>query len=83
MRIKSQTEAEAEVLEKFIVESIEGHRMVDGVREFHVFWEGYSEDEATWEPEDSLMEDAPSVVRAYLKTIQGRVSSESLRLSER
>ncbi|KAF8450433.1 hypothetical protein L210DRAFT_289907 [Boletus edulis BED1] len=72
LRIKSQTEAEAEVLEKFIVESIEGHRMVDGVREFHVFWEGYSEDEATWEPEDSLMEDAPSVVRAYLKTIQGK-----------
>lgn len=75
LRIRSEQEAEAEVLEKFIVESIEGHREVDGVREFHVFWEGYPEDQATWEPEDSLMEDAPSIVRAYLKSIQGRAYS--------
>lgn len=75
LRIKSRKEAEAEVLERFIVESIQGHREVDGVREFYVFWEGYPEDEATWEPEDSLMEDAPRVVREYLKTIQGRVCS--------
>lgn len=70
LRIRSEQEAETEVLEKFVVESIEAHREVNGVREFHVFWEGYPEDEATWEPEDSLMEDAPSVVRAYLKFIQ-------------
>lgn len=69
LRIKSRREAEAEILEKFIVESINGHREVNGQREFHVFWEGYSEADATWEPEDSLMEDAPSVVLAYLKTI--------------
>lgn len=69
LRIKSQEEAEAEVLEKFIVEAIKGHRVVDGVRELRVFWKGYPEDEATWEPEDSLMEDAPSVVCAYLRSI--------------
>lgn len=75
LRIRSEQEAEAEVLEKFIVESIQGHREVDGVREFHVLWEGYPEDEATWEPETSLMEDAPSVVRAYLKSIQSKTCS--------
>lgn len=72
LRIKSQEEAEAEVLEKYVVEAIKGHRVVDGVREFHVLWEGYPEDEASWEPEDSLVEDAPKVVREYLKTVQGR-----------
>ncbi|KAG8218724.1 hypothetical protein J3R82DRAFT_4393 [Butyriboletus roseoflavus] len=70
LRIKSQEEAEAEVLEKFIIEAIKGHRVVDGVREFHVLWKGYPDDEATWEPEGSLIEDAPDVVRAYLKTVQ-------------
>jgi len=82
LRIKSQKEAEAEVLEKFIVESIEGHREVDGGREFYVFWEGYPEDEATWEPEDSLMEDAPSIVLAYLKTIQGKACSSASVISD-
>lgn len=75
LRIRSLQEAEAEILEKYVVESIKDHREVNGVREFHVFWEGYPEDEATWEPESSLMEDAPSVVRAYLKSIQGRTCS--------
>jgi len=70
LRIKSQEEAEAEVLEKFIVEYIKDHRMVNGVREFHVFWEGYTDDEATWEPEPSLIEDAPDAVQRYLKTIK-------------
>ncbi|KAF8558899.1 hypothetical protein OG21DRAFT_1503859 [Imleria badia] len=77
LRIKSQREAEADVLEKFIVESIGAHREVNGRREFHVFWEGYSEQDATWEPEDSLMEDAPSVVCAYLKTIQAKSCTSS------
>ncbi|KAF8842281.1 chromo-domain-containing protein [Paxillus ammoniavirescens] len=72
LRIKCPEEAEAEVLEKFIVESIEAHREVHGVREFLVLWEGYPEDEATWEPEDGLMEDAPSVVNAYLDGIRDK-----------
>ncbi|KAF9247228.1 hypothetical protein BU15DRAFT_84772 [Melanogaster broomeanus] len=65
LRIKCVEEAEAEVVEKFIVESIEGHREVDGSREFL----------ATWEPEDSLMEDAPSMVKDYLKRIKGEAYS--------
>lgn len=75
LRIKSQEEAEAEVQEKFMVEAINDHRVVKGVREFYVLWEGYAEDEATWEREASLMEDAPSAVRAYLKTVQGMANS--------
>ncbi|KAH7887814.1 hypothetical protein F5I97DRAFT_900768 [Phlebopus sp. FC_14] len=67
LRIKCPLEAEAQVVEKFVVESIGAYRKVGGTREFLVFWEGYSNDEATWEPEESLMEDAPSLVKAYLR----------------
>ncbi|KAG9317545.1 hypothetical protein JVU11DRAFT_1751 [Chiua virens] len=80
LRIKSPEEAEAEILEKYVVESIQGHRVVDGVREFHVFWEGYAEDDATWEPEYSLMEDAPDVVCDYLTTLEGRAVHEPRRV---
>ncbi|KAI6047260.1 hypothetical protein EDC04DRAFT_603591 [Pisolithus marmoratus] len=69
VRIKNKEEAEQDVVEKFVVQSIRAHRMVDGIMEFLVFWEGYDDDEATWEPEDSLIEDAPTAVKAYLKKI--------------
>ncbi|KAI6035301.1 hypothetical protein F5J12DRAFT_20876 [Pisolithus orientalis] len=69
VRIKNEEEAEPDIIEKFVVQSIEAHRVVDGMMEFLVFWEGYDPDEATWEPKDSLMEDAPTMVKAYLKTI--------------
>jgi len=43
---------------KFVVKSIESHRDVDGEREFLVYWQGYSNDEASWEPEGTLADDA-------------------------
>lgn len=72
LRIKNRVEAETEALERFVVESIVDHRLVDGVREFLVFWEGYGEDEVTWEPEESLMEDVPNMVKAYLKSVKDK-----------
>ncbi|KAI6119414.1 hypothetical protein EDD16DRAFT_1692706 [Pisolithus croceorrhizus] len=70
VRIKNKEEAEPDIVEKFVVQSIRDHRLVDGMLEFLVFWEGYEEDEATWEPEDTLVEDAPTTVKAYMKTIR-------------
>ena len=71
LRIKSQKEAETEFIEKFVVGSIQSHRDVDGGREFLVYWEGYSDDEATWEPEDMLADDAPDAIREYWNRVQG------------
>lgn len=69
LRIKSQKEADTEYFERFVVESIQSHREVDGEREFLVYWEGYSDDEATWEPEGVLADDAPNAIREYWKRI--------------
>jgi len=34
-----------------------------------VYWQGYSDDEASWEPEDMLAEDAPHAIREYWKRV--------------
>ncbi|KAK1215356.1 hypothetical protein PQX77_022040 [Marasmius sp. AFHP31] len=36
-------------------------------REFLVFWEGYTEDDATWEPEEMLLKDAPASLEKFWK----------------
>ncbi|KAL0065448.1 hypothetical protein AAF712_007512 [Marasmius tenuissimus] len=36
-------------------------------REFLVFWEGYPEDDATWEPEEMLLKDAPASLEKFWK----------------
>ncbi|OJA17001.1 hypothetical protein AZE42_00587 [Rhizopogon vesiculosus] len=69
LRIKCEEEAETEFIEKFVVESIQLHRDVDGEREFLVYWSGYSDDEASWEPEDMLADDAPNAIREYWKRV--------------
>ncbi|KAG2042930.1 hypothetical protein BDR03DRAFT_489917 [Suillus americanus] len=70
LRIKCQKEAEVEFIEKFVVSSIQSHRGVEGEREFLVFWEGYSSDDASWEPEDMLADDAPNAIREYWERAQ-------------
>ncbi|KAG2135907.1 uncharacterized protein EDB93DRAFT_1254153 [Suillus bovinus] len=67
LRIKCPEEAEVEFIEKFVVSSIQSHRGVEGEREFLVYWEGYSSDEASWEPEDMLADDAPNAIKEYWK----------------
>jgi hypothetical protein len=71
LRIKCQKEAEVEFIEKFVVSSIESHRGAEGEREFLVYWEGYSSDDASWEPEDMLADDAPNAIREYWERVQG------------
>jgi hypothetical protein len=69
LRIKCPKEADTEFIEKFVVESIQSHRDVDGEREFLVYWEGYGDDEASWEPEDPLADDAPNAIREYWQRV--------------
>ncbi|KAG2146752.1 hypothetical protein DEU56DRAFT_786233 [Suillus clintonianus] len=70
LRIKCQEEAEVEYIEKFVVASIQSHRGADGEREFLVYWEGYSSDDASWEPEHPLADDAPNAIKEYWKRIR-------------
>jgi len=69
LRIKCPKEADTEFIEKFVVESIQSHRDVGGEREFLVYWEGYGDDEASWEPEDPLADDAPNAIREYWRRV--------------
>lgn len=77
LRIKDKSETEDDILEKFVVTRIADHRVVDGMREFLVLWEGYKDDEATWEPEDSLLEDAPGVIKDYLNNVKVGIIHDS------
>ncbi|KAF9463317.1 hypothetical protein BDZ94DRAFT_1164039 [Collybia nuda] len=55
------------VIEKrYTVNHIGAHRDGPNGMEYHVFWTGYSDAEATWEPEALLLADAPVVVKEYL-----------------
>ncbi|KAK7035360.1 hypothetical protein VNI00_011891 [Paramarasmius palmivorus] len=51
---------------QFDISHIEDVRQgLDG-REFLVFWVGFGPEDATWEPEESLLEDAPDAVQSFL-----------------
>jgi len=54
-----------DVEEKWEVESIVGERTRKGQRQLRVQWKGYPEAEATWEPYDTIREDAPLMVQEY------------------
>jgi hypothetical protein len=59
-------EADTEFIEKFVVESTQSQRGVDGEREFLVYWEIlYGNDEASWEPEDPLADHVSNAIREY------------------
>eukprot|EP01049_Picozoa_sp_SAG25_P015988 SAG25_NODE_3466_length_1072_cov_1.833505_2_plen_225_part_00 len=49
-----QVAPEEEEEEEFVVEAVCGARMVEGVQQFRVKWQGYDSDDDTWEPEGNL-----------------------------
>ena len=49
----------------YIVQAILRHRGSGAKREFHVWWEGYGEDEATWEPMRNLADNI--LLEQYIK----------------
>jgi hypothetical protein len=46
--------------ETYIIENIRGKRKIDGKIHYLVKWKGYLVKDATWEPEDKLLEDGAS-----------------------
>jgi transposase InsO family protein len=48
---------------------IGNHRLNGRSWELQVFWEGYPDEEATWEPLQTMQQDAPVFVRRYINTI--------------
>ncbi|KAL0579381.1 hypothetical protein V5O48_002606 [Marasmius crinis-equi] len=53
--------------EQYIIERIADVRDGEEGREFYVFWEGYGDDDATWEPEEMLRNDAPDALKKFLQ----------------
>jgi hypothetical protein len=56
------------VQKRYVIDKIGDHRVDEkhGVQ-YLVYWEGYGVNDASWEPEDMLREDAPDVLTQYLK----------------
>ncbi|KAK2465539.1 hypothetical protein APHAL10511_002431 [Amanita phalloides] len=55
------------VEKRYTIDKIDGRREgKDGV-EYLVYWRGYPKEDATWEPEDLLIDDAPLAIEEYLK----------------
>lgn len=56
------------ILEKrYQISRLGGYRMAGGVLEFEVFWVGYPDSDATWEPQEILQSDAPAVLVDYIQ----------------
>ena len=53
------------VEKRYVVSRIGAHRDGQNGMEYKVFWSGYCDSEATWEPEESLKADAPVAVEEY------------------
>ncbi|KAL2203341.1 hypothetical protein CC79DRAFT_1337970 [Sarocladium strictum] len=60
--------------EVYVIEAIRKHMLdEDNTLKFQVKWEGWDKkSDLTWEPEQTLREDAEEVLEAYLKSIGGR-----------
>ncbi|MFO0000719.1 MAG: chromo domain-containing protein, partial [bacterium] len=49
--------------DRYVVESVDGHRFINGVLEFQIKWEGYQE--KTWTPEKEMQ--CHRLVEEYFK----------------
>lgn len=52
---------------KFVIDKLVDKRKRKGVTEYRVHWQGYTDDQDTWEPELNLLIDVPELVKAYSK----------------
>jgi transposase InsO family protein len=72
----------------FVIDYVREHRWIKGKVELLVCWEGFPDGEPTWESMNSILEDAPTTVNTYVKSIvpeeeRRRVASEVTRLKKR
>jgi len=56
---------------RYTVHHIGAHRNEAKGVEYRVYWEGYADSEATWEPEENLKDDAPLAVEEYWRAKKG------------
>ena len=50
---------------KYIIKEILGSRINNGKIEFLIWWKGYQRTNSTWEPEETLQVDVPSLLELY------------------
>ena len=60
------------------VDAITNHQRTDGNWRLLVKWFGFTDEESTWEPLDSLYEDVPELVRRYVKALQDPTAKSAL-----
>ncbi|KAF8902412.1 hypothetical protein CPB84DRAFT_1846344 [Gymnopilus junonius] len=53
------------VEKRYEVDHLHDHRDTPDGQQYLVYWVGYSPEDATWEFESSLLEDAPATIKAY------------------
>jgi hypothetical protein len=71
--VQNQDEASLEDDTEYTVSHITSHRVdpTDGSIELLVHWENPDVNEATWEPEENLQENALDAVTSYWETVEG------------
>ena len=51
---------------EYVIQKIHTHRIRNGIREYSIEWGGYrASRDWTWEPEESLQQHAPEILRRY------------------
>lgn len=60
------------VEKRYTIARIGGEREGEGGREYLIYWFGYSDKDASWEPEESLLDDAPLAIQEYLDSKRGK-----------
>jgi hypothetical protein len=57
---------------RYRVAKILKHRVVEGSYEFLTQWEGFDEEDSTWEPVTTLLEDVQSICQQYVLSISDK-----------
>lgn len=70
-----------EISEIWQVEAVVDEKMVRGVKHYLIRWKGYSEDNDTWEPEDTLS--CPELVKQFYTSRKNNTNSKSKKIKEK
>jgi hypothetical protein len=64
-----------------LVTRIDNHRFNNRNWELQVYWQGYPDEESTWEPLQTLHKDIPIMVRRYIKTVTNKEIQKRLNVA--